>query len=435
MRPSQRLIVATLAWTAVGMAAGAFPKALGHAWLIIGGTLAAAALVDVIRLRQLPPPTVDRPLPDRLAQMAQRMLRATLRHTGSRPLRVDFCDQVPPGVDAVGLPWSVTLNPGQRQTIEYPVTPRHRGLVTFGPIQLRWESPWRLWTRHAAIGEPAKRRVYPNYEPIVRDALLALAHRESVDGLQQRRRRGASRDFHQLRDFQEGDSLATVDWRATSRKLALISREFREERNQSVILALDCGRRLRAIEDGLPQFDYALNALLLLAYLAFKQGDQVGMLGLGEETRWFPPRRGLHAITPLLEHLTEYEPSDYSTDFAQAASLLQTRQKQRALIVIVTNLRSEDTSDLLPSLLALRRRHLVVVASLQDLALASALGTPPIDWNSALATSAAHFQRQERALALATLRAANIDVLDTSAAGLPLALAHHYLDIKHRGRL
>ena len=435
MRPSQRLIVTVLAWAALGVAAGVFPRALGHAWTAVGATILVVALIDAFRLLRLPAPTVDRPLPDRFAQMAQRQLRATLRHSGSRPLRVAFCDQFPPDVDTFGLPYSFTLDPGQRQTVEYPVTPRHRGPVTIGPIQLRWESPWGLWTRQSLAGEAVQRRVYPNYEPIVREALLALAHRESVDGLQQRRRRGASRDFHQLRDFQEGDSLSTVDWRATSRRLTLISREFREERNQTVILALDCGRRLRAIEDGLPQFDHALNALLLVAYLALKQGDQVGVLGLGELTRWFPPRRGLHTITPLLDHLTEYEPSDYSTDFAQAAALLETRQKQRALIILVTNLRSEDTSDLVPALLSLRRRHLVVVASLQDLALASALSTPPVDWDSALATSTAHFQRQERALALATLRAANIDVLDSSAPALPLDLARHYMDIKHRGRL
>ncbi|MFN0130882.1 MAG: DUF58 domain-containing protein [Verrucomicrobiales bacterium] len=435
MRPSTRFVTAVLAWTGFGAVAGLSPGILGAVWWAIGGALGMAASIDAIRLRQLPAPTATRQLPDRFAQRARRLVRLTLRQDGRQPLHVTLSDDVPPTAGAVGLPWSTLLPPGQRLTLDYPVTPSQRGPLTFGPLTLRWESPWRLWSRYAASGEPTTRRVYPNYEPIVREALLALAHRESIDGLQQRRRSGASRDFHQLRDFQEGDSLAAVDWRATSRRLALISREYREERNQCVILAIDCGRRLRAIEDGLPQFDHALNALLLLAYVALRQGDQVGMLGLGAATQWFAPRRGPHVITPLLEHLAGYEPSDHSTDFAQAAALLQARQKQRALIVIVTNLRNEDTADLLPALHLLRQRHLIVIASLQDLALTSALTTPPHDWDSSLATATAHFQRHERALALATLRAAHIDVLDTSATQLPLALAQHYLDIKHRGRL
>jgi len=350
-------------------------------------------------------------------------------------LHVTVLDRVPADAETVGLPWLATVPPGQRLTLDYSLTLRPRGLYKFGALQVRWDSPWGLWHRHADADSPGSVQVYPNYQPIIRHALLALAHQETADGLQQRQRKGASRSFHQLRDFQEGDSLATVDWCATSRRLSLISREYREERNQHVLLAIDCGRRLRAVENGLPQFDHALNALLLLAYLALRQGDHVSILGLGAEVRYFPPRRGIGAITPLLDHIANYHTSDHSTDFAAAAAQLQARQKQRALLVIITNLRSEDPEPLIPALQVLRRRHLTVLASLQDSALATALETEPRDYDGALSTATAHFQQHERNLALAKLRATGTDVLDTTAKQLPIALAQHYLDIKRRGRL
>ncbi len=53
------------------------------------------------------------------------------------------------------------------------------------------------------------------------------------------------------------------------------------------------------MEDGLLQFDHALNAMLLLSYVALKQGDQVGIVGIGGAGSWFPPRRGPTVITVL----------------------------------------------------------------------------------------------------------------------------------------
>lgn len=434
MRPSQRLVTAFLLWGGIGAIAAIVPD-IAMIWPWLGALLFAAGLIDALRLARTAAPEATRVLPQRLSQSTPHEIRLTLRHAGSRPLRVTVLDRVPPDAETIGLPWLATVPPGQKLTLDYSLTLRPRGVYSFGALQLRWDSPWRLWHRHADADAPASVQVYPNYQPIIRHALLALAHQETADGLQQRQRKGASRSFHQLRDFQEGDSLATVDWAATSRRLSLISREYREERNQHVLLAIDCGRRLRAVEDGLPQFDHALNALLLLAYLALRQGDHVSILGLGAEVQYFPPRRGIAAITPLLDHIANYHTSDHSTDFAAAAAQLQARQKQRALLVIVTNLRSEDPEPLIPALQVLRRRHLTVLASLQDNALAAALQTEPRDYDGALATATAHFQQHERNLALATLRATGTDVLDTTAKQLPIALAQHYLDIKRRGRL
>ena len=434
MRPSQSLVTAFLLWGGIGAVAAMVP-AIAMIWPWLGAVLVAVGLIDAVRLARTPAPEATRVLPQRISQSTPHDIQITLRHTGSRPLRVTVLDRVPADAEIIGLPWLATVPIGQKLTLEYSLTLRPRGLHSFGALQVRWDSPWSLWHRHADADSPGSVQVYPNYQPIIRHALLALAHQETADGLQQRQRKGASRSFHQLRDFQEGDSLATVDWAATSRRLSLISREYREERNQHVLLAIDCGRRLRAVEDGLPQFDHALNALLLLAYLALRQGDHVSILGLGAEIRYFPPRRGIAAITPLLDHISDYRTSDHSTDFSAAAAQLQARQKQRALLVIVTNLRSEDPEPLIPALQVLRRRHLTVLASLQDNALAAALETEPQDYDGALATATAHFQQQERNLALATLRATGTDVLDTTAKQLPIALAQHYLNIKRSGRL
>jgi uncharacterized protein (DUF58 family) len=437
MRPASSLVTALLVWSAVGLLAHIWPQQLSQVWWWLGGLMALVAALDALRLRFLTPaPEVTRELPSRMSQDTEHSVVLTLCHSGSSHLPVCVVDGLPAGVLHEGMPWEQTVPPGVKLRLEYRVRSLQRGFLTFAPVSLRWTSPWRLWRRYGSSGQAEQVRVYSNYEPIVRQALMALAHIEAPNGLQIRRRVGASREFHQLRDFHEGDSLSRVDWRATSRQQKLISREFREERNQTVILAVDCGRRLRALEDGIPQLDHALNAMLLLAYVALQQGDQVGTLGFGPaQPHWHAPRRGAGVITPLLEHVAGYHSSEAPTDFAAATALLLTRQKQRAMVVILTNLRSEDSSELIPAIQLLRRRHLVVIASLQDLALAQALEAKPDSWKEAISISAAHFQLNERELAHANLRAAGADVIESSAANLPVALAQHYLDIKRRGRL
>ena len=68
-------------------------------------------------------------------------------------------------------------------------------------------------------------RVYPDFRAVSRFALLALDDRQSQMGIHMRRRRGEGTEFFQLREYREGDSMRQIDWKATSRRLQLISRE------------------------------------------------------------------------------------------------------------------------------------------------------------------------------------------------------------------
>ena len=120
-------------------------------------------------------------------------------------------------------------------------------------------------------------------------------------GARLQRRRGEGTEFQELRDYRVGDSLRKIDWKATARSSRLISREYRDERNQQVVLMLDCGRRMLAQDDQLAHFDHVLNASLALASIALRQGDAVGMLACsGQQQRWLPPQQGSGGMDMLL---------------------------------------------------------------------------------------------------------------------------------------
>lgn len=434
MSPTARALGIVVTWALFGLAASVW-RELVTPWWISAAVVAAAALVDGIVLRKLARVEVTRRLPGRFAVGEAADVRLELRNPGRLPAVVEIFDGIPPGAQAEAMPWSGTIAPGGKARVTHPVRLLERGMAAFAPVHVRRTSWLGLWRMRHLAGAAEEAKVYPDYEPVLKFALLAMQARQEQMGIVRKSFAGSSRDFHQLREYREGDPMSQIDWKATSRRVALISREFQEQRNQIVIFLTDTGRRMRAMDGELPQFDHCLNAMLLLSYVALRQGDQVGVQAFGGTNRWLPPVKGAHSMPVLLNHLFDYQTTPEPSDFSAAAERLLARQKRRALVVVMTNLRGEDASELVPALRLLRSKHLVMLASLRERSVENARTKPIDEFSDALRFAAAERYDAERTEVLATLQSSGILTLDVPAQQFPIALANRYLDIKAAGRL
>lgn len=435
MRPAPLLFRLALVWTALGLFASIWPAILGVPWLISGLLLAVTALFDPLSLPKERQIHIDRALPGRFALGNPAPVSLTLHHDLRRPLQIEVFDGLPPSAEAPSLPWSGTLPPNETATLTYQLHFTERGQQTLEPAHLLATSRLGLWQRALRIGTSSNTRCYPNYEPIVRYALLAMANRQDQMGIVKRRRAGATLDFHQLREYQDGDILSRMDWKATSRRGTLISRDYEEQRNQTLLLVPDCGRRMRALDGELSQFDHCMNAMLLLSFIALRQGDEVGILNFGGEPRWLKPVKGTHSMPTILNHLYDYQTTTHPSDFTDAAERIMALQKRRALVIFLTNLRTEDSTHIHSAVNLLRSRHLVLLASLREKELDENILSPINDLDSALGYGALCTYLQERDLLIRTLRAHRIHTLDATAQSLPIALSNRYLDLKTSGIL
>ena len=179
--------------------------------------------------------------------------------------------------------------------------------MTFAPADVRVRSRWGLCELLERLGTTEVRRVYPDFAQVARYAWLAGDRRLQEIGIKTYQQRGEGTDFKQLSEYRVGDSVRHIDWRATLRLGKPIVREFQDERDQCVLLLVDCGRRMRADDRqgaiGTTHFDQVLNAVMLLTYVALKQGDAVGAMTFGTpagEERSFAPRKGAHALNALM---------------------------------------------------------------------------------------------------------------------------------------
>lgn len=435
MRPSQRLLRLLLGWSLLGLTPLAWQPLLA-VWLLAGAALALTALLDAragsggwatLRAERDPVPP--------LAVGVWTTVRLQLSNPHPAAQRLAVFDHHPQPADSAGLPAEAVIPGTSRLTLDYRLRPLSRGRQQFGPVQVLAPSPLGLWQHDLALGRVQSVKVLPNFAALTGYALLARDRRLNLLGIHQQRRRGAGQDFLQLREYREDDSLRRIDWKATARRRKLIAKEYQDERDQRLVFMLDCGRRLRAVDDRLSHFDHALNALLLLAYVALRQGDAVGLQCFAGSERWLATAKGPGVLRRLLETVYDLQPTLHSADYAAAGAALLNRQRKRALVVVLTNLRDEDSDQLLPMLGLLRRRHLVLLASLRETALDRALRVPVGDLDQARLYAAVCDYLDARRLNRERLTAAGGQLLDVTPKTLPAALINRYLAIKRGGLL
>jgi uncharacterized protein (DUF58 family) len=193
---------------------------------------------------------------------------------------------------------------------------------------------------------------------------------------------------------------------------------------------------MRSQDDELSHFDHALNACLLLSYTALRQGDAVGLSTFAsEQPRYLAPVKGTGQLNVLLNTVYDLDSSQQPADYQAAVTQLLARQKRRALVVLVTNLRDEDDEELLTAVKRLGQRHRVLVASLREEALDRLRQTPVQTVPEALAYCGTVEYLNARATLHERMNAHGMAVLQARPGELGAELVTLYLGWKKAGDL
>ena len=346
-----------------------------------------------------------------------------------------FFDGLPEDCSYEALPFDLPkLKPKQHLSSSYRVTFLRRGDLLISPGYLEIRSLLGFWWRNRRVGEEAVVKVYPNYVPALNYGLLATADRAELMGIVKPRNRGMSKEFHKLRDYQEGDGVSQVDWKATSRFNKLITREYQEERDQTILLVPDCSIRTKALDGELPILDHLLNAAILLSYIALGQGDKVGVMSFGGEERYLAPVKGTQGMSKVLNHLYNYQPTSNYGEYAELVARIMRTQTKRCLIVVLTNLRTEDQFGSLGALQLLTRQHLVMLASVRETAVDEALDKDVESFKDASSFLGALAYDQDIEKLVTEARERGFSAVHESLDNFPVALANQFLNLRGSGR-
>lgn len=434
MIPTRRCITVLAVLLALALLQIGFPELMLLMQLLLAGAIVAAAL-DLLLLRREPLPDVRRTVRGSIPVGVWSPVTLEISNATAREQWLQVHDHYPSGFATEGMPAEVSIPAERHARISYEIRPEQRGDGEFSGVDLVSRSVFGLWQRKRYLPLADSIKVYPNFRAISQYTLLATDHQLSQLGVKHRQRRGEGNDFHQLREYRPGDALRQIDWKASSRYHKLISKEYQDERDQQIVFMLDCGRRMRHLEQQGGHLDQALNAMLLLAYVATEQGDAVGFHAFGGVRRWYPPVKGGGVVKQLISTTYDIEATLEAADYLEAARELMPLQRRRSLIVLITNTRDEDNEDLLTAVKLLSRRHLVVVADLREAILDSTLEQSVTDISSAQRFQGVQSYLNNRTRNHDQLRHQGALTLDLLAEQLPVALVNQYFTVKASGRL
>ncbi len=433
MIPSRRLVVIAALLALPLMLAGLNRDAADTA-LLLNLVLVAVACVDLLISPSPNDVAIHREISEVLSVGASNPASLTVRNRSGVRLNITLHDDPGPLCEVDRLPQTVLVAAGKEETVQYVVKPHRRGASEMPAVHLKFPTRLGLWMRQQVRPLKTPIRIYPDIRAVYRFELMARQNRLSEIGVRMVRMPGQGREFERLREFRHGDEIRQVDWKATARQRELISREFNVERNQNIVIMVDCGRFMRNETDGISYLDRALNSAIMLSYIALGQGDNVSLLAFSNKIeRFIRPVRGKPGIQAILRSTYDIQASQNVSDYSMALEYLTRVQRKRALIVLITFVTDELQLRVIGDSLKLRSLpYLPLCVLLQDVGLRAMADRIPDTDLDAYHTAAAAQVLTGQSHEAASLREAGIMLIDTPPNLLTERLINEYLSIKAR---
>ncbi|PKM22524.1 MAG: DUF58 domain-containing protein [Gammaproteobacteria bacterium HGW-Gammaproteobacteria-14] len=441
-RPTPRLlrlsvalcIIAALS-VIVGQIQPGWKAWLAFFWGASAIVLLAVIAADMIMLWRRPTPQATRVLPAAFSVHQQHPVSLQFNNSGL-PNWFEIADHHPADDPNTGMPLTIHRQPASITEYVYRYRPSKRGKAHFGDIELWLPGPLALMLRRYRIAQESTIPVYPDFSMLNKQPNNINSENRLDGGKRQQPRRGEGMEFHQLREYRSGDPLRQIDWNASARRRSLISRDYQEEQNQHLIILLDGGARLAMQSDDISGFDHGLNAALLLAWSALKQGDRPGIQLFSHDTEcWLPPSRGRAGLNRMLNTLYSIHPSDHASDYSDAARQLLRRWNKHSLVILITHLQPDDEQEILTSVRLLGARHRLMIADIQLPDQARLRHSTVDSPETALRIAADAGWQQDRDKLHARLRHAGAIVVQATPEHLPERLNKTYLALKRSGQL
>ncbi|MEO5901155.1 MAG: DUF58 domain-containing protein [Ilumatobacteraceae bacterium] len=430
------------AWFAVLVAASglALFAWTGRSWaalLVIESVVVAVFVADAIACTSPRRIDVEREAPQSLAVGATAELAWVIDNRSATASNVTIADALWPSLTAGRRRVTLRMPPRTRSRIRTEIAPTRRGRFPLDAVTVRVTGPLRMVARQATRSVPGSIRVMPAYPS--RDAIeRRMRMPRIVEGLRTIRSPGAGTEFDQLRDYGPDDEFRRVDWAATLRLQRPIVKQYRTERNQNLVLLLDNGRVMAGTVADAPRVEHGMDAVLAVTQIAARLDDRVALVTFDRQVRTIVvPTNSRSQLGRVAEAMYLLEPELTESAYTAAFSAAAARFRRRSLYVVITDLVEAVVEEaLLPALPILTRRHLVVVAAVQDPAVAAWATAGRPEWASdAFRQAAAISALAQRARAGARLRAAGAIVIDAAPGQLGIELVDTYLALKTSGRL
>lgn len=317
-----------------------------------------------------------------------------------------------------------------------PLTAVRRGLGRIDRLWLRWRGPLGLAWKQREVRVEATFPILPDIRP-VRERGAQIFQRHALQGLIAQIDRGDGADFDALVEFRSGMDRRAIDWKQSARHMKLHAKEYRTERNNQIVFAIDAGRQMTEPVAGLPRVDRAVSAMLLTAWVALKLGDRIALHAFDSRPRI---ASGLISGTAAFANLQRLAAGiDYSgeeTNYTFALTTLATQLTRRSMIVLFTEFTDLTTAEFLVRAAArIVKTHLLLIVVLRDEEVETIADREPESADDVTRAVTAAALLKDRRIVMTRLRHLGIHLIESEHDRVSERLVEGYVDLKRRNLL
>ena len=176
--------------------------------------------------------------------------------------------------------------------------------------------------------------------------------------------KGRGMEFDEVREYQHGDEVRTIDWNVTAKMGHPFVKKFVEERELTMMLLVDVSGSTKFGTYQQKKSDIIAEISALLAFSAVKNNDKVGLICFTDQVELFiPPRKGKKHVLRLIRDILYCKPNRVTTDLGGALSFLERIQKRKSVVFLISDFRDNDYEK---PLKRINPRHDLVAISVAD---------------------------------------------------------------------
>ena len=352
-------------------------------------------------------------------------------------INIDIIDEIPVVFQRRDILFKVKIKARGREVVKYMLRPTKRGEYDFGYIHLYITTTIGFVCRRKKCATPVDVAVYPSYIMLNQYEFMAIHNNLTELGIKKIRRIGHNTEFEYIKEYIKGDDYRTINWKASARRSYPMVNIYQDERSQQIYSIIDKGRIMQYSFREMTLLDYAINASLVLSFVAIKKEDKAGLATFAEDFETFiPAAKQAGQMQQILESLyrqqTTFGESDYSSLYVHINKFIN----KRSLLIIYTNF---DTivgmERQLEYLRQLARQHVVLVVFFEDTEMKTFASKHP-------KTIEGYYQQVisdkfifEKRHVIAKLRQHGIHSLLTEPDKLSVNVINKYLEMKARGTI
>jgi uncharacterized protein (DUF58 family) len=176
--------------------------------------------------------------------------------------------------------------------------------------------------------------------------------------------KGRGMEFSEVREYQSGDDVRFIDWNVSSRLGRLFIKQFVEERELTIILAIDLSASLQFVSGNKSKKDIAAELSALIAFTAMLNNDKVGLLIFTDRIEIFvPPKKGRTHLLRLIRDIIEFKPQGRGTAISSALAYLTSLMKKKAVVFLISDFFDENFAT---ALKIASRKHDLIAVTIND---------------------------------------------------------------------